>query len=181
MFQFKNLLTKSPLASQYLANELTIFAPSDTAMEKYTGQQDDQFLLNHMGKFLTVSSHKWSIDKVPKNVSSAREAILYSWNGTQISLYQSQSFFAWGSDTAMHSLTWGAGYKKRMARGICTQTLLADWKCLIQTVVSSSQKGLLFEDDFQKGKKRWIDWVLTLLSTTTRGERVPPFSPPYSL
>ena len=105
MFQFKNLLTKSPLASQYLANELTIFAPSDTAMEKYTGQQDDQFLLNHMGKFLTVSSHKWSIDKVPKNVSSAREAILYSWNGTQISLYQSTSFFAWGSDTAMHSLT----------------------------------------------------------------------------
>ena len=58
MLQFKNLLTNSPLAKQYLANELTIFAPSDTAMEKYTGPQDDQFLLNHMGKYLSVSSQK---------------------------------------------------------------------------------------------------------------------------
>lgn len=49
-FQFKKLLMESPLASQYLSNELTVFAPSDAAMAKYTGLKDDQFILNHMGK-----------------------------------------------------------------------------------------------------------------------------------
>ncbi len=49
-FQFKRLLQESPLASQYLQNELTIFAPSDKALQKYVGPKDDQFLLNHMGK-----------------------------------------------------------------------------------------------------------------------------------
>ena len=41
---------QSPLASQYLSNELTVFAPSDGAMAKYTGPKDDQFILNHMGE-----------------------------------------------------------------------------------------------------------------------------------
>ena len=50
--QFKNLLTQNPLASQYLMNELTIFAPSDNAMNKYQGPKDDQFILNHMGKLV---------------------------------------------------------------------------------------------------------------------------------
>ena len=51
-FQFKNLLMQSSLASQYLSNELTVFAPSDGAMAKYTGPKDDQFIMNHMGKNL---------------------------------------------------------------------------------------------------------------------------------
>merc|ERR1711936_282629 len=46
--QFKNLLSQSNLAKQYLSNELTIFAPSDNAMNKYNGLKDDQFILNHM-------------------------------------------------------------------------------------------------------------------------------------
>ena len=50
LFQFKNLLSQSNLAKQYLSNELTIFAPSDNAMNKYNGLKDDQFILNHMGK-----------------------------------------------------------------------------------------------------------------------------------
>lgn len=105
--QFKNLLTKSPLASQYLANELTIFAPSDTAMEKYTGQQDDQFLLNHMGKFLTVSSHNRSIDKVPKNVSShffcKRNHSIPEMVHKYLSI--NLNHFLHEGQTAMHSLT----------------------------------------------------------------------------
>lgn len=48
--EFKKLLEKSPLATQYLQNELTVFAPSDTAMAKFKGAKDDQFILNHMGK-----------------------------------------------------------------------------------------------------------------------------------
>ena len=43
---------QSSLASQYLSNELTVFAPSDGAMAKYTGPKDDQFIMNHMGKNL---------------------------------------------------------------------------------------------------------------------------------
>lgn len=50
LLQFKKLIQSSQLASQYLQNELTIFAPSDTAMAKYTGEKDDTFILNHMGK-----------------------------------------------------------------------------------------------------------------------------------
>ena len=52
LFQFKNLLLESPLASHYLQGELTIFAPSDRAMRKYTGPKDDNFILNHMGQFV---------------------------------------------------------------------------------------------------------------------------------
>ena len=48
--EFKKLLEKSTLATQYLQNELTVFAPSDTAMAKFKGAKDDQFILNHMGK-----------------------------------------------------------------------------------------------------------------------------------
>ena len=48
--EFKKLLEKSPLATQYLQNELTVFAPSDTAMANFKGAKDDQFILNHMGK-----------------------------------------------------------------------------------------------------------------------------------
>lgn len=49
LFQFKKLLMESSLASQFLNNELTVFAPSDAAMAKYNGLKDDQFILNHMG------------------------------------------------------------------------------------------------------------------------------------
>ena len=51
----------SSLASQYLTNELTVFAPSDAAMAKYTGKKDDQFILNHMGKkhFLWKSTMRY--------------------------------------------------------------------------------------------------------------------------
>jgi hypothetical protein len=43
------LLLESPVASHYLQGELTIFAPSDRAMRKYTGPKDESFILNHMG------------------------------------------------------------------------------------------------------------------------------------
>lgn len=46
--EFSKLLVNSPVASQYLQNELTIFAPSDKAMRKYVGVKDDQFIINHM-------------------------------------------------------------------------------------------------------------------------------------
>lgn len=49
-FQFKKLLLESPQASHYLQGELTIFAPSDRAMRKYTGPKDENFILNHMGE-----------------------------------------------------------------------------------------------------------------------------------
>ena len=43
------------MASQYLLNEVTIFAPSDGAMAKYKGPKDDNFILNHMGKKYLLS------------------------------------------------------------------------------------------------------------------------------
>ena len=54
--EFKRLLEQSPLASRYLENELTVFAPSDTAMAEFKGTKDDQFILNHMGKTLPSPS-----------------------------------------------------------------------------------------------------------------------------
>ena len=51
--EFKRLLEQSSLASRYLENELTVFAPSDTAMAEFKGTKDDQFILNHMGKTLS--------------------------------------------------------------------------------------------------------------------------------
>ena len=55
ILQFKKLLEQSSLARQYLQNELTVFAPSDTAMAQFQGAKDDQFILNHMGKLLSSS------------------------------------------------------------------------------------------------------------------------------
>ena len=69
LFQFKNLLSQSNLAKQYLSNELTIFAPSDNAMNKYNGLKDDQFILNHMGKLTN------SLEMAPKKCQKLRKCV----------------------------------------------------------------------------------------------------------
>ena len=48
------------MASHYLQGELTIFAPSDRAMRKYTGPKDENFILNHMGEFDEAALPAWT-------------------------------------------------------------------------------------------------------------------------
>ena len=38
------------LHSAYLDNYVTVFAPSDGAMDMFEGIKDENFILNHMGK-----------------------------------------------------------------------------------------------------------------------------------
>ena len=49
--QFFDLLSANPLPTQYLANELTVFAPVDSAFNEtnYKGPKDENMILNHMG------------------------------------------------------------------------------------------------------------------------------------
>ena len=59
--QFFDLLSANPLPTQYLANELTVFAPVDSAFNEtnYKGPKDENMILNHMGiiVFQTRFSH----------------------------------------------------------------------------------------------------------------------------
>jgi len=64
--EFKKLLQESDLASQYLSNELTVFAPSDGAMAKYTGPKDDRFILNHMVNVVVQVSDRASYSDVTR-------------------------------------------------------------------------------------------------------------------
>ena len=54
VFQFFDLLSANPLPTQYLANELTVFAPVDSAFNQtnYQGPRDENMILNHMGNFI---------------------------------------------------------------------------------------------------------------------------------
>ena len=50
MFQFTNLLQRTRGIHQaYLDNYVTVFAPSNDAMNQYQGLQDENFILHHMG------------------------------------------------------------------------------------------------------------------------------------
>ena len=54
--QFLNLLKSSRgVHTAYLENYVTVFAPSNDAMNKYKGSKDENFILHHMGKFIRKS------------------------------------------------------------------------------------------------------------------------------
>ena len=53
--QFTNLLKQvKGVHTAYLDNYVTVFAPSNDAMNKYKGPKDENFLLHHMGKCYTL-------------------------------------------------------------------------------------------------------------------------------
>ena len=51
IFQFLSLLQNTPgLHSEHLNQFVTVFAPSNDALDNYHGEIDEQFILNHFGK-----------------------------------------------------------------------------------------------------------------------------------
>ena len=53
LFQFASLLKLTEgLHLAHLDNFVTVFAPSNDAMEAFGGVKDDNLILNHMGKLL---------------------------------------------------------------------------------------------------------------------------------
>jgi len=104
---FKNLLMQSSLASQYLSNELTIFAPSDGAMAKYTGPKDDQLIMNHMVNVVVQVNDRASYSDVTR-VSSLLPGSPPLWL-TQ----HGASFFVSGAKIIMRNLEAYAGNRKQ--------------------------------------------------------------------
>ena len=49
--QFADLLTAGPHI-HHLSSHLTVFAPSNEAMEAYQGAKDSSFILNHLGELV---------------------------------------------------------------------------------------------------------------------------------
>ena len=53
LFQFTSLLNSTEgLHLAHLDNFVTVFVPSNDAMEAFGGVKDDNLILNHMGKLL---------------------------------------------------------------------------------------------------------------------------------
>ena len=51
IFQFRELLKSTKgVHTAYLDNYVTVFAPSNDAMDLFKGQKDENFILHHMGK-----------------------------------------------------------------------------------------------------------------------------------
>ncbi|TRY68541.1 hypothetical protein TCAL_07251 [Tigriopus californicus] len=46
--QFIQQITNTPTATQFIQNEITVFAPSNDAMNKFDGPKDENFVRNHM-------------------------------------------------------------------------------------------------------------------------------------
>jgi len=105
--EFKKLLEQSTLASQYLSNELTVFAPSDSAMAKYSGPKDDHFILNHMVNVVVQVNDRASYSDVTR-VSSLLPGSPPLWL-TQ----QGASFFISGAKIIMRNLEAYAGNRKQ--------------------------------------------------------------------
>ena len=58
-FQFTNLLkTTEGLHKAYLDNYVTVFAPTNNAMNSFGGVTDENFILHHMGR-LYVELFSW--------------------------------------------------------------------------------------------------------------------------
>jgi len=105
--EFKNLLQQSDLASQYLLNEVTIFAPSDGAMAKYKGPKDDNFILNHMVNVVVQVNDRASYSDVTR-VSSLLPGSPPLWL-TQ----QGASFYVSGAKIIMRNLEAYANNRKQ--------------------------------------------------------------------
>jgi len=105
--EFKKLLKASELASRYLINELTIFAPSDGAMAKYKGPKDDNFILNHMVNVVVQVNDRASYSPVTR-VSSLLPGSPPLWL-TQ----QGAGFYVSGAKIIMRNLEAYAGIRKQ--------------------------------------------------------------------
>jgi len=105
--EFKKLLEKSPLATQYLQNELTVFAPSDTAMAKFKGAKDDQFILNHMVNVVVQVADRASYSDVTR-VSSLLPGSPPLWL-TQ----KGPNYYVGGAKIIMRNLEARAGGRKQ--------------------------------------------------------------------
>ena len=81
--QFADLLTAGP-HSQHLNSHLTVFAPSNEAVEAYQGARDSSFILNHLGELVFDSGVRRDRYRMEGLLSSVNGGPSVGWKGLEI-------------------------------------------------------------------------------------------------